>query len=355
MHASGTDELKIALIGCGGRGSGACGQALSTYHKARSNSLPWPTSMRTASRVRSAICKNHQAPASTCRRSASSSASTPLQEAIDARRPGDPRHAARLPPDPFRGRGQAGQEHLHGKAGRDRCRRRAPSVLAAAEEAKKKNLKVGVGLQRHHQAGYIETIKRLQTAQIGDIVSMRGYWNGDAPVEKTRADLEAACRSHSSTEMEYQMRNWYYFTWLCGDHIVEQHIHNLDVINWVKNGHPVKASGMGGPRDPQRPGRRRNLRSLRLLSSNTPTARSASASAATSLSCWNSVSEACRRHQGHERRRRNRLRSFGDEAVAPGSTKAPNRSVPSGARRSVRRDPQQQATTTKPNTAPTAR
>jgi hypothetical protein len=46
--------------------------------------------------------------------------------------------------------------------------------------------------------------------------------------------------------MEYQLRNWYYFTWICGDHIVEQHIHNLDVINWVKNAHPVRANGMGG-------------------------------------------------------------------------------------------------------------
>jgi len=46
--------------------------------------------------------------------------------------------------------------------------------------------------------------------------------------------------------MEYQMRNWYYFVWLCGDHITEQHIHNLDVINWFKGSHPVKAQGMGG-------------------------------------------------------------------------------------------------------------
>jgi predicted dehydrogenase len=48
------------------------------------------------------------------------------------------------------------------------------------------------------------------------------------------------------TEMEYQLRNWYYFVWLCGDHICEQHIHNLDVINWLKKGHPVKARGNGG-------------------------------------------------------------------------------------------------------------
>jgi predicted dehydrogenase len=46
--------------------------------------------------------------------------------------------------------------------------------------------------------------------------------------------------------MEYQMRNWYYFVWLCGDHIAEQHIHNLDVINWVKGTHPASCQGLGG-------------------------------------------------------------------------------------------------------------
>ncbi|MGV3531000.1 MAG: Gfo/Idh/MocA family protein, partial [Chthoniobacteraceae bacterium] len=111
-------------------------------------------------------------------------------------------------------------------------------VLAAAEEAKKKNLKVGVGLQRRHQPGYIETIKRIQDGAIGDIVLARAYWNDSGVWVKPRQP--------NQTEMEYQMRNWYYFNWLCGDHINEQHIHNLDVINWVKNAYPVRAAGMGG-------------------------------------------------------------------------------------------------------------
>jgi len=110
-------------------------------------------------------------------------------------------------------------------------------VLAAAQEAKKKGLKVGVGLQRHHQLGYIETLQRLHDGAIGDITSMRCYWNGQRPWQNKRADLEAKYGKKLS-ELEYQMRNWYYFTWVCGDHITEQHIHNLDVINWVKKGHP---------------------------------------------------------------------------------------------------------------------
>jgi predicted dehydrogenase len=118
-------------------------------------------------------------------------------------------------------------------------------VLAAAQEAKKKNLKVGVGLQRRHQLGYLESIKRIEDGQIGDVVSMRCYWNGNTPWRKPRAEL-AAKLGRKPTEMEYQMYNWYYFVWLCGDHIVEQHIHNLDVMNWIKNGPPVRAHGMGG-------------------------------------------------------------------------------------------------------------
>ncbi len=60
--------------------------------------------------------------------------------------------------------------------------------------------------------------------------------------------MGASAPAAMDREMEYQMRNWYYFVWLCGDHITEQHIHNLDVINWAMDGYPVKAQGMGGDR-----------------------------------------------------------------------------------------------------------
>lgn len=111
-------------------------------------------------------------------------------------------------------------------------------VLAANAEAKKKDLAVAVGLQRRHERAYMETIKRVQDGAIGDIVLARAYWNGSTPWVKERRSGES--------EMEYQIRNWYYFNWLCGDHIVEQHIHNLDVINWVKGSYPVSAEGQGG-------------------------------------------------------------------------------------------------------------
>ncbi len=111
-------------------------------------------------------------------------------------------------------------------------------VLAAGEEAKKKGLAVAVGLQRHHETRYRDTIKALQDGILGDINFMRAYWNGSTPWVKNRE------KNH--TELEYQMRNWYFFNWICGDHIVEQHIHNLDVINWLKDSFPVSAQGLGG-------------------------------------------------------------------------------------------------------------
>lgn len=111
-------------------------------------------------------------------------------------------------------------------------------VLAAAEEAKKKNLKIGVGLQRHYQPSYQEIVKRLHDGAVGDITSMSCYWLGNS-----RAGVK---RLPEETELQYQLRNWYYFTWLSSDFIVDQHIHNIDIINWIKRGHPVRAQGMGG-------------------------------------------------------------------------------------------------------------
>ena len=109
-------------------------------------------------------------------------------------------------------------------------------VLDTAEIAKQKKLNVVVGLQRRYQNSYRELYKKKDL--IGDITSAQVWWNNDGVwVNK---------RKYGQTEMEYQMRNWYYFNWLCGDHITEQHVHNLDVMNWFKGSYPVKAQGMGG-------------------------------------------------------------------------------------------------------------
>jgi len=112
------------------------------------------------------------------------------------------------------------------------------SVLATYELAKQKGLGIGVGTQRRHQAEYVETIKRLQDGAIGDVMSGQVFWNqGGLWIRERRPEW---------SDVEWQIRNWLYFTWLSGDHIVEQHVHNIDVANWVLEGHPVKATGVGG-------------------------------------------------------------------------------------------------------------
>jgi predicted dehydrogenase len=110
-------------------------------------------------------------------------------------------------------------------------------VFEAADAAKDAKLAIVAGTQRRHQATYIETMKRIHDGAIGDLVGGRFYWN--------QGILWKHDRKPEWTDLVYQMRNWYNFTWLCGDHIVEQHVHNIDVMNWAFGTHPEAAVAMG--------------------------------------------------------------------------------------------------------------
>jgi predicted dehydrogenase len=112
------------------------------------------------------------------------------------------------------------------------------TVMRASADASKAGLAIVAGTQRRHDPAYIETIKRIHGGSIGEIVAAQCYWNQEG--------LWVKARQAEWSDMEWQCRNWLYFTWLSGDHIVEQHVHNIDVINWVLQAHPVKAMGLGG-------------------------------------------------------------------------------------------------------------
>ncbi len=114
----------------------------------------------------------------------------------------------------------------------------ARKCYSLVDESKKKNIAIVAGTQRRHQKGYIETIKQIHDGAIGEIRAARCSWNGVRPWFNKRPAGMA--------DSTYQLVNWYHYLWLCGDHIVEQHVHNLDVINWVMKDHPVKAVGFGG-------------------------------------------------------------------------------------------------------------
>lgn len=111
-------------------------------------------------------------------------------------------------------------------------------VLAAYEQARAKNLGIVAGTQRRHQAPYLESMKRIHEGAIGNVQFARVFWN--------QGNIWAVKRRPEWDDMTYQMRNWYHYTWLCGDHIVEQHVHNLDVALWAIGANPISAYGNGG-------------------------------------------------------------------------------------------------------------
>lgn len=117
----------------------------------------------------------------------------------------------------------------------------APSVRAihaAADAATAKKLNIVAGTQRRHDPAYREAIKRIHDGQIGDVVACYAYWN--------QGGLWSVQKTDKMSDMEWQLRNWLYFTWVAGDIIVEQHIHNQDVCHWVMNKFPVKATSLAG-------------------------------------------------------------------------------------------------------------
>lgn len=245
----GSDEIKVALIGCGGRGTGAATQALATKGKV----TLWAMADAFADRLK--LC--HDQVTEQLERGKRDGDELFNESTVDV-----PEERRFIGLDAYKQAIDCGADvvllatppgfrplHFEAavKAGKHIFAEKPIAVdaagvrrfLAANAEAKSKNLMVAIGLQRRHDRRYIETIKRLEDGAIGDIICSRVYWNGGG--------LWMNPRTPEQTEMEYQMRNWYYFVWLCGDHIVEQHIHNLDVGNWLRRGmHPVEAHGLGG-------------------------------------------------------------------------------------------------------------
>ena len=236
--AGSSDVIKIALIGCGGRGTGAAVQALSTKQNVQL------VAMADAFRDRLDDAYNNITEELGDKKNRVQVKEENKFTGFDAYK-----HAIALAdvvilttPPGFRpihfeeAVNQGKQIFMEKPVATDPAG--IQRVLAAAEKAKAKKLNVVVGLQRRYQNSYRDLIKRVHDGAIGDIVSAQAWWDNDG--------VWVRPRKPGQTEMEYQMRNWYYFVWLCGDHINEQHIHNLDVINWAMDGYPVKAQGMGG-------------------------------------------------------------------------------------------------------------
>ncbi len=236
-HAFGTDTVKIGLIGCGGRGTGASIQAMNTKSgnvelvamaDAFENRLE--DSLRNCENKHKGKVRVPDGKRFTGFDAYKGVLESDIDMVILATPPGfRPLHFESA---------IAANKHVFMEKPVAVDAPGVRRVLKAGNEAKKKGLAVAVGLQRRHERAYRQMMEKLKDGIIGDLIYSRAYWNGGGVW--TRA------RQEGQTELEYQMRNWYYFNWLCGDHIVEQHIHNLDVINWLMDDFPEVAQGQGG-------------------------------------------------------------------------------------------------------------
>jgi myo-inositol 2-dehydrogenase/D-chiro-inositol 1-dehydrogenase len=238
-HAAGSDMLKIGLVGCGGRGTGAAAQAI----KADANCQLTAMGDAFVDRLDGSL-KNLQGDPVL-----SSKVDVPKERQFVGF--GAYKQVIDSGVDVVLLAGPPGFRPQHFKYAIEKGKHvfaekpvavDAPgvhSVLATAEEAKKKNLSVVSGLCYRYDESKRQTIKRIHDGAVGDIMAMHVSYN--------TGPLWSHPRQPAWSDMENQIRNWTYYTWLAGDLIVEQHIHSLDKACWVMNGEmPIKATGLGG-------------------------------------------------------------------------------------------------------------
>ena len=236
-HAAGSDVVKIGLVGCGGRGSGAVASALSVNPNARLTAMADAfgdrTEMARKSLKRRAgdqvdVSDDHCFSGFDCHEKL-------LESGVDVAILGEPPH---FRPQHIEACVDAGV-HVFAEKPMAVDAPGVRRVLAAGEKAREKNISFVSGFETRYGDTAREAVNRLRDGAIGDIVAIQGSYN--------TGFLWHRGRKPEWTEMEFQMRNWYYFTWLSGDHIVEQHVHFMDVVGWIMQEQPpVDAWGYGG-------------------------------------------------------------------------------------------------------------
>jgi myo-inositol 2-dehydrogenase / D-chiro-inositol 1-dehydrogenase len=245
-HAAGSDEIKIALVGCGGRGTGAAANAL--LNKTHSNIRLIAAADAFAEPLERAVQDlqkqfGERVDVPPERRFVGLDA---YEKAIAA---GADVVLLCTPPG-FR----PAQFAAAVKAGKNVFMEKpvavdAPGyrvVKAANAEAKAKRLYVAVGHHLRHDQNHAAVVRQIHDGLIGDLLFTRAYFNTQGIWNRPRKP--------GMTEMQYQVNNWYHFVWLSGDHNVEQHVHGIDVCNWLAKGAPAQATGIGGRQVRAEPG-----------------------------------------------------------------------------------------------------
>ncbi len=225
--------LKVGLVGCGGRGTGAVGNAIESAPNIEVSVLADVFDDQ-VQKTRASLTKyGQEVPAKRCFVGFDAYRKV-LETDVDYVILATPPH---FRPEHFAAVVEAGKHAFIEKpVGVDPVG--IKTMFEAAARSEEKGLCVVAGTQRRHAFQYIETQKRIAGGAIGDIVSARAYWNQGALWHRTpRPEWD---------EMTYMIRDWYNWAWLSGDHIVEQHIHQIDVIHWFLGKNPVTANGFGG-------------------------------------------------------------------------------------------------------------
>ncbi len=239
IYAAGAAKMRIALIGCGSRGTGAAQNCLDSAPDVEIVALGDIFQDKIDGAIRT-IKRNH--PQKLKVTPETSFTGFDAYKKVMAHPEVDIVLLATPPgfrPEHFAAAVEAGKHVFMEKPGAvDPVGVR--SLIASAEKADQKGLSVVVGTQQRRQHQYIEVMKRVHDGQIGEIVGGQCYWNWGS------AKWHFQNRKPEWSDMEWQIRCWPYFTWLSGDHYVEQHLHNIDIINWAIGSHPTQCLGMGG-------------------------------------------------------------------------------------------------------------
>jgi predicted dehydrogenase len=237
-HVAGRDVLRIGLIGCGGRGTGAAAQALHADPNVKLVAMAdvfadrLERSLGTLERD-PALANKIDVPAE--RRFVGFDAYRRAIDAVDVVLLCTPPH---FRPAHIRAAVQA-NKHIFAEKPIAVDAPGVRSVLESCALARKRNLSVVSGLCLRYSTGYRETMRRVHDGAIGNLVALQA--------NDLRGTIWMYPRQKAWSDMEWQMRNWYYFTWLSGDFNVEQHVHNLDVCAWaLGDRYPEKCFGLGG-------------------------------------------------------------------------------------------------------------
>jgi predicted dehydrogenase len=237
VHAGSTDELRVGLVGCGGRGTGAVQQAAHAASAVKVVALAdvFPNKVEACKETLKKNLGEQYAVADKNCFVGLDAYKELIASNVDVVLLATPPH---FRPAHFRAVVEAGKHAFVEKPmGVDApgCR----SMLESVEIAKKKNLAVVAGFCWRYHNAMREMFKRIHGGEIGDIISMEANYN--------HGYLWHVPKTMGMTDMEWQLRNWLYFTWLSGDHIVEQAVHTIDKITWaLQNTYPTRAYGMGG-------------------------------------------------------------------------------------------------------------